>query len=78
MKIRQHNNVTYCIGFIYNENRIELSNLSNRLWYVTKTRKDNNMTNCISALNTKKESKLSWSIELNAICDENQTGQRRG
>lgn len=44
-----------------------------QMWYVTKTRKDNNMTNCISALNTENESELSWSIKSGAVYDEDKT-----
>ena len=76
MKTGQHNDVDDYIGVIYDENEIELSNQSNRLWYVTKTKNDDNMIDWTGALNIENESELSWSIGLGAVCYENQTGQQ--
>ena len=39
--------------------------------YVTKTRKDNDLTDRKSVVYTKKEIKLSWPIGLSAACDDN-------
>ena len=36
-----------------------------------KTRHDNEMTDHIGAIYAKNETKLSWSIRLGVICDEN-------
>ena len=39
--------------------------------YVTKTKKDNDLTDRKSVVYTKKEIKLSWPIGLSAACDDN-------
>ena len=36
-----------------------------------KTRQDNDVTNCTGAIYVENETKLSWSIGRDAICDEN-------
>ena len=42
-----------------------------------KTRKYNDVTNCIAAVYDENETKLSWPIKLGDDCDENQIGQLR-
>ena len=43
--------------------------------YVTKARQDNNMIDHTSVFYVEIDTKLSWSIESGANCDENQIGQ---
>ena len=38
-----------------------------------KTIYDNNVTNSTSAVYIKNKTKLSWSIQLDVVCDDNQT-----
>ena len=42
-----------------------------------KTRQDNDVNDCTGAVYTENKTELSWLIRLGAICDENQTKQRR-
>ena len=41
------------------------------VWYVTKTRKNNNVTDCIGVVYIENKTELSWLIGLGAVCDEN-------
>ena len=42
-----------------------------------KTKQDNNVTNRIDAVYAQNETQLLYLIILGAVCDENETGQRR-
>lgn len=67
IKMRQDNDMTYRIGFLYAEKDIELSCpiRLDSLWQ----RPDNDMTNHTSVVYTKIDSKLSRPIEQCAIYD---------
>ena len=56
IKIKQDNDVIDCVGVVYDETETELLNLSNKVRYVAKTRKDNDMINRTSAVYTKRNS----------------------
>ena len=43
---------------------------------MTKTKKDNDMNNCIGAIYTETKTKLSGPIERGVVCYQNQTCQR--
>ena len=46
---------------------------SDQVWYVIKTRWDNDVTDHIGMLYTENETRLLWLIELGTIYDKNQT-----
>ena len=48
---------------------------SDRVWYVIKIRKDNDMTDHRDVVQPKNKTELSWSIEQSAIYDENRIEQ---
>ena len=50
---------------------------SDQVWFVTKTRKDNDVIDCPRVVYTKNETKLSRPIRPSADYDENQIGQQR-
>ena len=45
-----------------------------QVWYVTKTKQDNDMTDRAGAIYDENEIELSWLIGSGVICDENKTG----
>ena len=47
---------------------------SDRVLYVTKTKQDNDVTNCTCEVYTENDTKLSWLIGPSANCDENYIG----
>ena len=49
--------------------------LSNEVWFVTKTKQHNNETEL--TVRIEKKIKLSWPAGLCAVSDENKTGQQR-
>ena len=58
--------------------RLNCQDLSDQMLSVTKTRQDNDMTDCISVVYMETKTKLSRFIELGVICYQNQTGQHNG
>ena len=42
---------------------------------MTKTKKDNDMTDRIGAIYVENKTELSWLIRSGVVCDKNQTGQ---
>ena len=47
---------------------------SDRVWSMTKSKHDSDVTNSISLVYAETETKLSRPIWSGAVCDENQTG----
>ena len=45
------------------------------VWFVTKTKQDNGMTDLISLIYSKTETKLSEPVQPDAVYDENKIGQ---
>lgn len=45
------------------------------VWFVTKTKQDNGMTDLICLVYSKTETKLSELVQLDAVYDENKIGQ---
>ena len=70
---KPNNTTTWLIICVaYDENEIELSNLSNWVWYITKTKKDNDMNDRTCTVYTENDTELSWLIRPGAVYDENQ------
>lgn len=63
--------MTVYIGQVYAKTETELSGPIELVQFVTKTRLDNNMVNCIGTIYTKNETEYQCLIELSAVCDEN-------
>ena len=45
--------------------------LLDRVWYVTKTRQDNDVTDRVDMFYVENDTKLSWPIGLSVVSDEN-------
>ena len=60
---------------IYEENETQLSWPIDRVWFMMKTRQENNVLDCISLAYAKTETKLPKPINSTTVCDENQTRQ---
>ena len=73
MKIRQNNDVIDCIGVVYVENKTELCEQSDWVWYVIKTSKDNDITSCTGLVYAKIKSKLLKPIEQSEVYYKDQT-----
>lgn len=64
--------MTNCIGIVYTKNDNELS-LSNRVWYVTKARQDNDVIDHIGLIDAETElNGQDLSNWVCTICDQNQ------
>ena len=48
------------------------------MWYIMKTRKNNDMIDCIGVVYTKNKIELSWLIGQGAVYDKKQTGKIYG
>ena len=57
------------ISLVYVETKTKLSGLVNWVWFVMKTRQDNDVTHCIGAIYVENDNEVSWSIEPIAVCD---------
>ena len=44
---------------------------SDRVWFVMKTRHDNDTTNHTGVIYAQNDTKLLWSIESSVVCEEN-------
>ena len=67
----------WCIIQIWSTPKMKLSyrDRSDRVQNMTKTRQDNNTTNCICAVYNENDIELSWLIRPSIVCDINQTRQ---
>lgn len=75
-KTRQDNNIIDRISLVYSDIEIEHRDLSDWVRFVMNTKQDNDLTDHTSTVYTANETKLSWSIRLGAIYNENLIGQR--
>ena len=74
-KIGLNNDMTNHTGSM-SKAKLNYQNLSNRVQSVAKTRQDNDMVDCTSAIYAEKETELSYLIGSCVICDENHIRQR--
>ena len=55
---------------VYDENQTrQWRNWLDQVWFVTKTRQDNDLTNRRGATSIENETELSWSIRLGVVYD---------
>ena len=59
---------------VYIENDIELLWPTNKVWYVIKTKQDNDVTKRIGAIYVKNDIELSQSMRLSVVFDEDKIG----
>ena len=52
------------------KSKLNYWDISNRVWYVNKTRQDNDMINPIGVVYTKNETELSWRIRPSETCEK--------
>ena len=47
------------------------------MWFIMKSREDNDVTNCIGLLYFKNKTELLWPIQWDTVYEEDHTGQQR-
>ena len=57
--------------------KLNCHDLFDRVWYVMKTRQDNDMIDHTCMIYVKNDNEISYRMGSSAICDKNKSGQRR-